>query len=220
MNEVRIGQNIEDGSGTNDEFLTIEEWLELGTLINQKQVPLPEAPVERYKPRLDAQGRVMPGELFVMEQSGLCRLSDDTRRKELERIAEYEKDKHIRKVRGQGKRRRGKRHHNAKKAALKRRLANNWAKNPFGCILHRSPYACKKIDRGMWDRLIAPLWEQYPPENLTIEFPRTAGTKANPWTIYNMVVRHKEVTVYNGENQLLFDLSSTTAKGMNEENVN
>lgn len=195
-----------------NDFLTLEEWLELGTVINQNQVPLLETPVERYKPRLDAEGRVMPGELFVLEQKGLCRLSDDTRHRELERIAEYEKDKRIRKVRGQGKRRRGARHHNSKKATRRRQLALNWKKNPFGCILHRSPYACKRIDRGMWDRLIAPLWEKYLPENLTIDFPRTAGTRANPWTMYNMVVRYNGQVVYRGEDQLLFDLSEGSVK--------
>lgn len=192
----------------NDDFLTIEEWLQLGTLLNQNQVPLVEAPVKSYKPRLDAQGRVMPGELFVMEQRGLCKLSEQTRQAELARMSEEEKRKYISWVRGQGKRRRGQRHHKSKEATRRRQLQKNWATNPFGCILHRSPYACKKIDRGLWDKYVVPLWQQYEPKNLTVSFPRTAGTRANPWTIYNMTVKYKDRVVFRGEDQLLFDLSA------------
>ena len=207
MNEVRIGQNIEDGSGTNDDFLTIQEWLELDTILNQKQVHVTGASVRRYEPRLDSQGRVLPGELFVMEQNGLCRLSDATREAELARMSEEEKRKYISWVRSQGKRRRGARHHKRKEATKRRRLERNWSANPFGCILHRSPYACKRIDRELWDEYIAPLWSKYDPKNLTVEFPRLAGTKVNPWTVYNMTVKNCGVVVYNGEDQLLFDLS-------------
>ena len=199
-------------------YLSIQEWLELDTLLHQKQVPIVEAPesgafssvglhVKSYKPRLDAQGRVVPGELFVMEQRGLCKLSEETRQAELARMSAEEKRKYISWVRGQGKRRRGQRHHKSKQATRRRQLEKNWATNPFGCILHRSPYACKRLDRGMWDLYIAPLWEKYDPKNLTVDFPRTAGTKVNPWTVYNMTVKNCGVVVYNGEDQLIYDLS-------------
>lgn len=188
-------------------YLSIQEWLELDTLLYQKQVPIIEAPVAVYKPRLDAQGRVMPGELLVMEQRGLCKLSEETRQAELARMSAEEKRKYISWIRGQGKRRRGQRHHKSKQATRRRQLEKNWATNPFGCILHRSPYACKRLDRGLWDSYIAPLWEKYDPENLTVDFPRTAGTKVNPWTVYNMTVKNCGVVVYNGEDQLIYDLS-------------
>ena len=194
----------------NENFLTIQEWLELDTLLYQKQVPIAEAPVAACKPRLDAQGRVVPGELLVMEQRGLCRLSEETRQAELARMSAEEKRKYISWVRGQGKRRRGQRHHKSKQATRGRQLEKNWATNPFGCILHRSPYACKRLDRGLWDSYIAPLWEKYDPKNLTVDFPRTAGTKVNPWTVYNMTVKYKGKVVYEGEDQLLYDLSKPT----------
>lgn len=194
----------------NDSFLTNEEWEQLDTLINQVKVSDVKAPVSSYKPRLDAWGRVVPGELLVMEQRGLCKLSDETRLAELARMSEEEKRKYISWVRGQGKRRRGQRHHKSKEATKRRRLQKNWATNPFGCILHRSPYACKNIDRGLWDKYVSPLWSEYEPKNLTVEFPRTAGTKANPWTIYNMTVKYKDKVVFKGEDQLLFDLSKPT----------
>lgn len=197
----------------NGDFLTIEEWLQLDTLLYQKQVPIVEAPVAVYKPRLDAQGRVMPGELLVMEQRGLCKLSEETRQAELARMSAEEKRKYISWVRGQGKRRRGQRHHKSKQATRRRQLEKNWATNPFGCILHRSPYACKRLDRGLWDSYIAPLWEKYDPKNLTVDFPRTAGTKVNPWTVYNMTVKHKGEVVYEGANQLLYDLSAPKTIG-------
>lgn len=192
----------------NDSFLTNDELVQLDTILNQIRVPIVEAPVTSYKPHLDARGRVVPGELLIMEQRGLCKLSEETRQAELARMSAEEKRRYISWVRGQGKRRRGQRHHKSKEATRRRQLQKNWATNPFGCILHRSPYACKKIDRGLWDKHIAPLWQQYEPKNLTVSFPRTAGTRDNPWTIYNMTVKYKDKVVFRGEDQLLFDLSA------------
>ena len=104
--------------------------------------------------------------------------------------------------------RKGRRHWRSKAKTLERRRQRRWARRPFDCILGMNKYRCKRLDRALWDRHVAPLWEQYSPEDLRVRFPHHSGTKADPWTLFNMQVVHKEKgRVFNGPDLHLYILS-------------
>lgn len=103
--------------------------------------------------------------------------------------------------------------HPKKKEATRRRLLKSrWNDNPFGCVIHG--YGAYSIDKALWERDIAPLWEEYNSEELKIKkYKRDAcgvewGTKAKPYTTYGFDVVHARLgVVYNGSSQELYDLS-------------
>lgn len=176
------------------------DWLDqFGTLEIPNQITLPEAIVRPVERRLK-NGIPVPGEILVWEQRGWCKLSDATRKAELARMIP-------KKQRKKYTRRRGTVHPKKKEATLRRTRAKNWATNPLACILYRNRYKCKRIDRTLWTRYASPLWVKYDPSYLTVEFPATAGTRAVPWTMYNMVIKYRGEVVYNGPDQELYDLS-------------
>lgn len=192
-------------------LLTNDELEFLRTLVASKEVEAVGAPVRPVELKLDRTGSPVPGELLVAEQRGLCRLSEGTRKRELARIAKREE---WRRNRGRKVRRaRGQFHHRRKERTQRLRREKRWKSNPFGCILNMDTFVCKRLDRGVWDERVAPLWEKYNPKNLTVKFPAKAGTKANPWTLYNMDVwldegKGKKQRVYRGEDWLLWDLGN------------
>lgn len=190
------------------EFLTDDELESIGTLLVSKQVPLLEPPVRAVERRLGKDGMPVPGEIFVWEQRGWCKLSDDTRRRELDRIEKFTRKRKALRQRKKYTRKRGTVHPKKKLATERRRRERLWATKPLACVIHMNRYKCKDIDATLWDKYVTPLWVSYDPKELTVEFPSTAGTRREPWTIYNMVVKHNGKVIYNGEDQLIYDLSS------------
>jgi hypothetical protein len=75
-----------------------------------------------------------------------------------------------------------------------------------------------EIDRALWDRDIAPLWKAYLPKDLTVRRYRGYGTRAKPYTTYTMNVVHKDYgVVYDGNSQLLFDISTPEGSGADSQ---
>lgn len=130
-----------------------------------------------------------------------------TRRQEKELAIKARKKKSLRK-RKPYTRKRGTVHPNKKKATRRRQLKNRWAKDPYWCVAYG--YGCRKIDRELWDRYIAPLWKQYDPQDLEVKTYRGYGTKEKPITVYTLDVIHKKHgLVYNGNSQHIYDVSSS-----------
>lgn len=103
---------------------------------------------------------------------------------------------------------RGNRHWKSKAATEKRRRAINWKKEPLTCVLHSNNYKCKNIDKELWNRHVMPLWQEHDAAMLSVEFPRKAGTKACPWSMFNIKIIHKEKGILlDGESLHLYVLS-------------
>lgn len=149
-----------------------------------------------------------PGSLLVMEAQGKCRLSDRTRREEEERLAAY-----LRKVSGlrnrkKYTRKRGTVHPKKKQATERRNRERLWITQPLLCILYRDRRKCKSIDKGLWESEIMPLWKSYDPRDLSIDFPPRAGTKKEPWTLWNMIITHESgKVVWDGRDAEIHFLS-------------
>lgn len=169
----------------------------MDTLRVSEEVPL--SLVEKNAPETPA---CLEEHLLVQEAMGKCRLSPATRAA-LERAVKEKKGKKSRK---KYTRRRGTVHPKTKEATAKRKYKREWFHNPFSCIL--AGYGSKKLDREQWDRLIAPLWKQYNPADLTVRRHRGCGTRERPLTVYTLDVVHVQLgPVYRGNDQLLYDLS-------------
>lgn len=150
---------------------------------------------------------------LVLEQRGLVRLSDETRRMEEERLAALYRKKRALRSRKPYTRKRGRVHPKKKAATRRRRLEKNWRDNPFGCLING--YGSHSLDRELFDQHIQPLWTKYDSGDLTIKKAkrdlkgRFYGTKENPYTIYSLTVVHKELgTVFDGASLELYKLSS------------
>ena len=192
----------------NDSFLTIEEMLALDTLLVSRGIVVEDMALGRSVRSHEGQEDEVLPSLLVLEQQGRVRLSEETRRREEERLAKLARKKRSLRHRNNAKVKRGRRHHRAKAATVRRNRAKLWASNPLLCLLYRSRYTCKAIDKKLWDEYIMPIWRMYEPAKLSINTKRGTGTKAQPWTIYNIDVVHKELGIlYKGEDQLLYDMS-------------
>lgn len=120
--------------------------------------------------------------------------------------------KKLREERRAGKRKKpgakGRRHWKSKEATRKRQAAKAWATRPFECVVNMDRYKYKKLDRAVWDKWAAPLWEQYNPSLLRVRFPSWAGKKEEPWSMYNILIYYKEELVLDGSSVQLYELSS------------
>lgn len=191
------------------EILTNDELDSIGTLLVQKQVRLDDPTL---KPIRDSETPVEGTSLLVLEQQGRVRLSKETRKLEIQRMARAAQKRNSLRYRKRYTRRRGTVHPQRKAATQRRNRKKAWERNPLACVLAMNDFKCKRIDQDSWARLVNPLWTRYDPKDLTVVFPRKAGTRADPWTVYNMTVIHKELgVVYNGPDQLLYDLSGGIA---------
>ena len=204
-----------------EDFLTFDEMDQIDTLLRIRGIDLDiavEAPTTRsvkdgvqdsYTPTCPL-GRwsYKPGYLLILEQQGKCRLSDETRKMEEEWYASV-----VRKTRGlrnrkRYTRKRGTVHPKKKEATRRRNRMKLWARQPLTCILYRDRRKCKSIDKRIWDEHIEPYWMKYDPEDLSIDFPWWAGTKAKPWSLWNMTLTHKKDGVlWNGPDMELYYLS-------------
>lgn len=187
------------------EILTNDELASIGTILDQVRV---RADDPTLKPIRDHNTPVDGMSVLVLEQMGRVRLSSETRKLEVQRLAKLAQKRNSLRYRKRYTRRRGTVHPNRKLATLRRNRKKAWATNPLVCVLNMNYYKCKAIDRDSWARLVNPLWTRYDPQDLSVVFPKKSGTRADPWTVYNMTVLHKELgVVYNGPDQLLYDLS-------------
>lgn len=188
------------------EILTNDELDQIDTLIRSKGIRLEEAASVPLKQAEEPLGSVSA---LVLEQQGRVVLSDETRRMEELRLAKLAQKKNSLRHRKQYTRKPGRVHPKKKQATAARKRRKQWAEQPLTCVLYRNRYKCKRIEQESWSRLINPLWVKYDPSKLDVVFPSSAGTRADPWTVYNMKVVHKELgVVYDGEAQLLWELSS------------
>lgn len=193
------------------DFLTLDELAELDMLLVSKGIKTDEVSIGTLNRAVMPVGNKS---LLVLEMEGRVKLSEETRKLEVERLAKTARKRIALRKRKPYTRKRGTVHPKKKQATERRRRAKLWAVNPLVCILNRNRYKCKRIDQDSWSRLVLPLWTRYDPSDLSVEFPRTAGTRADPWTVYNMNVIHKELgVVYNGQDQLLYDLSGGLVNG-------
>lgn len=187
------------------EILTNDELGMIGTVLNRVQVRTDDP---ELKPIRTSETPVEGVSVLVLEQMGRVRLSEETRKLEIKRLAKMARKRNALRHRKRYTRRRGTVHPNRKLATLRRNRKKAWARNPLACVLAMNDFKCKRIDQDSWARLVNPLWTRYDPKDLTVVFPRKAGTRADPWTVYNMTITHAELgVVYNGEDQLLYDLS-------------
>lgn len=188
-----------------ENFLTLDELAELDMLLVSKGIRVEEDSAGALK----RSGEPIEGKsLLILEAEGRVKLSEETRKLEVERLARAARKRNSLRKRKPYTRKRGTVHPKKKQATERRRRAKIWVTNPLLCILNRNRYKCKRIDQDSWHRIVDPLWTRFDPKDLTVVFPKRAGTRADPWTVYNMNIMHKELgVVYNGQDQLLFDLS-------------
>lgn len=189
-------------------FLTIDELRELDTLLVSKGIRLEQVeigPLDRTNQPIDGK------DLFILELEGRIKLSRETKRLEVARLNKIAQKKRALRNRKRYTRKPGTVHPKKKEATERRRRARQWRDNPFVCVLHMNDFKCKRLDQDSWKRLVDPLWTRYDPKDLSIVFPRRSGTRADPWTVYNMTVIHKDLgVVYDGRSQELFDLSDSS----------
>lgn len=204
-----------------EEFLTNEELNQIDTLLRMRGIELDVAieasvqTVEEYVEQ-DSIGVIglgrwsyKPGYLLILEQSGKCRLSAETRRMEEEWMFSMLRKKAGLRTRKRYTRKRGTVHPKKKEATARRTRMIKWSRTPLTCVLNRDRRKCKSIDQDLWTRHVLPLWERYDPQDLSIDFPKGAGTRVNPWTVWNMTVYCDGKVVFRGEDQYLYELSKT-----------
>lgn len=168
--------------------------------VSVEDMPL-EAPVWHSKPLLRKGVKELPLEheaasesFLVAEMEGRVRLSPETRLREERRLAKLMKPRKKYKLRGR-------RHHRAKAATLRRRRREDWQKNPLWAI-KASFRQGVDISEEEWQRLVQPVWDQHPTGVLKVKSP---GGK--PMNVYTMRVVDKEGrVVYDGFNQAVLDV--------------
>lgn len=109
----------------------------------------------------------------------------------------------------------GRYHHNTKKKTRRELIKRRWRDNPFGCVIYG--YGAYSIDKALWERYIAPLWEQHEPSHLkVVRYRKTPGglplgSREQPYTVYDLKIIHAALGVlYDGQSQKLYDLSSSS----------
>lgn len=181
---------------TNDELAQLD--ILLDTLRVDEENIDAKALVRPYKPFFRKGGRQLPLEheaaaenFLVAEMEGRCKLSKETRAREVERLEQRAKRRKPYPKLAKG------RYHHKRKAATKRRAARKaWVQYPLD-KLRRVMKQGVDIRQDQWDRLIAPVWK---------EGCRVKPTDKNTLSVYNMLVLDKEGRVlYHGPNQRVWD---------------
>jgi hypothetical protein len=139
---------------------------------------------------------------LVLEQRGLCRLSDETRRMEEERLA------NVSRKRKPYTRKPGTVHPKTKLKTKRLRAERRWARSPRACLING--YGSWSLDQALWEQLCAPLWKQHDPARL--EVTTTAkGTRSDPNTVWNIRIldRKTKAVLYDGNSSYIYHLSSS-----------
>lgn len=139
---------------------------------------------------------------LVLEQRGLCRLSDETRRMEEERLA------NVSRKRKPYTRKPGTVHPKTKLKTKRLRAERRWARSPRSCLING--YGSWVLDPSLWDRLCAPLWKQHDPKRLQVK-PTAKGTRLEPHTVWNIRIldRKTKAVLYDGNSSYIYHLSSS-----------
>lgn len=185
----------------NDENNLTIDWEELEGILEGIQVDTTS--VELYGPLRASEIEGLS--FLVLEQMGLCRLSEETRQREEERLAKLLRKRRALRERKPYTRKRGHVHPKKKAATLKRRRERRWRRDPYSCLINGWGYW--KLDKAMFEEHVMPLWRQHPPAELSVK--KTAkGTAKDPHTIFNIQIMHREHAVFDGSSLELYLLSS------------
>lgn len=140
---------------------------------------------------------------FPVEKIGVI-----SRREEKE-LAQKARKKRSLRYRKPYTRKKGTVHPKKKAATKKRQRRERWSSDPFWCVAYG--HGCHALDKSLWDKHIAPFWEQYDPKDLVVERYKGYGTKAKPYTVWTLRVLHREQgLLWDGSDALLYQLSSST----------
>lgn len=147
-----------------------------------------------------------------------ARLSEETYRKEQERLDKRERKRKALRERKPYTRKRGTVHPNKKKATRRRLLKRQWAQRPMSCLMRSG--GSWQLDKALWEKHIEPLWKAYLPSDLKVKRHRGYGTRAKPLSIYTIDVVHKELgKLYDGNSQYIYDVSRPTSSTDSERSV-
>lgn len=182
---------------TTEEIEQLEMWVRHQSVVNM--------PVER--PKSTTVGLVGTGDVEGYLGGGV-RLSEATARAE-EAILQ-KKIRHRESVaKRKAKLKRGQRHHNSKKATARRQKEKRWETNPLGCLMYG--FGSWAITQEEWDTNIGFLWSMYKPADLTVKRAWGKGSRAQPYTIYDLKVVHSKYgVVYDGMDKFIYDHSKPT----------
>jgi len=134
-----------------------------------------------------------------------AKLSPETQAREIKRLASLNRKKTS--LKEKKKRDRRYKPWTAKQATKRRKYKKLWATNPYSCVIRG--YGAYELSKADWDKVIAPLWEQYDPENLKVKRYKGYGFRDKPLTIYSIDIVHAtRGVVYSGSSQQIYDLSS------------
>lgn len=182
---------------TKEEIAELENWFRTHSVANMD--------VER--PRAPTVGLVGSGDVEGYLGGGI-KLSEETRA--LEEAMLQKRQRHRENVEARKKKlKRGKFHHNSKKATARKAREQRWRDQPLKSLSYG--FGVWDISQEEWDRTVGQLWLMYKPSDLTVQRPWGQGTKEQPYTIYTIKVRHRRLgLVYDGRDQLIYDLSAPT----------
>lgn len=178
-------------------ILTEDDWAWLNSLQIGEQELAAERPIDRKVGNLTA--------LSVPSLLVDARLSPETTRREERRLAAIEKNRLKKLANRKMKRAKGRVHWKKKEATRKREALRRWMVQPRKCLVYG--HGVWNIPEEEWDRCIAPLWSKYNPKHLTVKRKWGKGTKAEPYTVYDLTVLYKDEVVYSGLSQWVFDNS-------------
>lgn len=179
-----------------EEFVTLKDldsWLE-------------KASIEK----LEVERPLVPSTTLPMPIEGVAlgaepTLSKATRKQQERMAARKERRKAAAKARAK-KLKRGRFHHKSKEATKRRNAEKRWKEQPLKSLCYG--HGVWAIEQEQWDRAIGPLWTIYNPLDLTVKRRWGYGTKAKPYTIYDIDIVHKKHgLVYKGQEQLIYDSS-------------
>ena len=178
-------------------MLTQEEIDALHTWLNSSAVGKMEVerPVVISPTRLDGEGVVLGGK---------TQLSKTTRRSAEKKLSDADRKKRAVAARA-AKLPKGRRHHKAKKATRDRAALKRWTEQPYKSTVYG--YGNWKITQEEWDSKLGWIWLEYNPKFITLKRKWGKGTKVDPYTIYDIDVYVKNVKMYSGQDELIYDSS-------------
>jgi hypothetical protein len=101
-------------------------------------------------------------------------------------------------------------HHKSKEATKRRAAQKRWIIQPLKSLCYG--YGSWAISQEEWDSKLGVFWTLYNPLDLTVKRRWGYGTKAQPYTIYDIKLVHKKHGVlYSGQDQLIYDSSKPNA---------
>lgn len=184
----------------NDEINLTFDWQTLNAVLEGMQV-------DTRSDELVEPVRAVLGEkesFLVLEQRGLCRLSDETRRMEEKRLA------NVSRKRKPYTRKPGTVHPKTKLKTARLRAERRWARSPRACLING--YGSWSLDQLLWDSLCMPLWKIHDPQRLKVKT-TARGTRADPHTVWNIYIldRKTGAVLYDGNSAHLYYLSDSSS---------